>query len=80
MSNPQKTSSDSEAGALMLFDVPWNVIVLQLFFGLALGSIFVLLASGLSIIYGLLDVVNFAHGTFAMLGSLCRIPCGLFVG
>lgn len=53
----------------MLFDVPWNVIVLQLFFGLALGSIFVLLASGLSIIYGLLDIVNFAHGTFAMLGG-----------
>ena len=53
----------------MLFDVPWNVIALQLFFGLALGSIYVLLASGLSIIYGLLDVVNFAHGTFAMLGA-----------
>ena len=42
---------------------------MQLFFGLALGSIYVLLASGLSIIYGLLDVVNFAHGTFAMLGA-----------
>ncbi|RPJ08872.1 MAG: branched-chain amino acid ABC transporter permease [Deltaproteobacteria bacterium] len=53
----------------MLFDVPWNVLALQLFFGLALGSIYVLLASGLSIIYGLLDVVNFAHGTFAMLGA-----------
>jgi len=53
----------------MLFGVSWNVIVLQLFFGLALGSIFVLLASGLSIIYGLLDIVNFAHGTFAMLGA-----------
>ena len=53
----------------MLSDIPWNVILMQLFFGLALGSIFVLLASGLSIIYGLLDVVNFAHGTFAMLGA-----------
>lgn len=53
----------------MIFDIPWNVIVLQIFFGLALGSIYVLLASGLSIIYGLLDVVNFAHGTFAMLGA-----------
>jgi branched-chain amino acid transport system permease protein len=42
---------------------------MQLFFGLALGSVYVLLASGLSIIYGLLDVVNFAHGTFAMLGA-----------
>jgi branched-chain amino acid transport system permease protein len=53
----------------MLSDISWNVILMQLFFGLALGSIYVLLASGLSIIYGLLDVVNFAHGTFAMLGA-----------
>jgi branched-chain amino acid transport system permease protein len=53
----------------MLSDVSWSVILMQLFFGLALGSIFVLLASGLSIIYGLLDIVNFAHGAFAMLGA-----------
>jgi len=53
----------------MILDVPWNVIILQLFFGLALGCIYIILASGLSIIYGLLDVVNFAHGTFAMLGA-----------
>lgn len=53
----------------MFSDVNWTVFFMQLFFGLALGSIFVLLASGLSIIYGLLDVVNFAHGTFAMLGA-----------
>ena len=43
----------------MLADLPWNVIALQLFFGLALGCVYVLLASGLSIIYGLLDVVDF---------------------
>ena len=53
----------------MFSDITWTAILMQLFFGLALGSIFVLLASGLSIIYGLLDVVNFAHGTFAMLGA-----------
>ena len=53
----------------MLRDIPLNVILMQLFFGLALGSIFVIMASGLSIIYGLLDVVNFAHGVFAMLGA-----------
>jgi len=53
----------------MFADIPWTVIVLQLFFGLALGSIYVLLASGMSIIFGLLGVVNFAHGTFAMLGA-----------
>jgi branched-chain amino acid transport system permease protein len=37
--------------------------------GLSLGVIYVLLASGLSIIFGLLRVVNFAHGTFYMLGA-----------
>ena len=50
-------------------EIPWNVIAMQLFFGIALGCIFVLLSSGMSIIFGLLDVVNFAHGTFAMLGA-----------
>jgi branched-chain amino acid transport system permease protein len=53
----------------MLGDLSWDVMVMQLFFGLALGSVYVLLASGLSIIYGLLNVVNFAHGTFAMPGA-----------
>jgi branched-chain amino acid transport system permease protein len=37
--------------------------------GLSLGVIYVLMASGLSIIFGLLRVVNFAHGTFYMLGA-----------
>ena len=52
-----------------MFEIPWNVIAMQFFFGIALGCIFVLLSSGMSIIFGLLDVVNFAHGTFAMLGA-----------
>ncbi|WP_322867266.1 branched-chain amino acid ABC transporter permease [Aquicoccus sp. G2-2] len=46
-----------------------NLILLQLFAGLALGSVFVLLAVGLSLIFGLLTVVNFAHGAFYMLGA-----------
>ncbi|WP_035218581.1 branched-chain amino acid ABC transporter permease [Desulfatibacillum aliphaticivorans] len=37
--------------------------------GLALGAIYILLAAGLTIVYGLLDVVNFAHGVFYMLGA-----------
>jgi branched-chain amino acid transport system permease protein len=37
--------------------------------GLSLGVIYVLMASGLSIIFGLLRVVNFANGTFYMLGA-----------
>jgi len=46
-----------------------NLVLLQLFTGLALGSVFVLLAVGLSLIFGLLTVVNFAHGAFYMVGA-----------
>ena len=41
----------------------------QLFTGLVLGMIFVLLAIGLSLIFGLMTVVNFSHGSFYMLGA-----------
>jgi len=53
----------------MLFGFPPEIYLMQIVFGLALGAIYVLLASGLSIIFGLLDVINFAHGTFYMLGA-----------
>ncbi len=52
-----------------MFGIPVEVLIMQVIFGLALGAIYVLLASGLSIIFGLLDVINFAHGTFYMLGA-----------
>ena len=46
-----------------------DLIALQLFTGLALGAVYVLLAIGLSLIFGMLTVVNFAHGAFYMLGA-----------
>jgi branched-chain amino acid transport system permease protein len=51
--------------------MPFDVATLlsQLFTGLVLGTIYVLLALGLSLIFGLLTVVNFAHGSFYMLGA-----------
>jgi urea transport system permease protein len=39
------------------------------FAGLSLGSILVLLALGLSIVFGLMDVINMAHGEFMMIGA-----------
>jgi branched-chain amino acid transport system permease protein len=41
----------------------------QLFTGLVLGGILVLMATGLSLIFGLMAVVNFAHGSLYMLGA-----------
>lgn len=37
--------------------------------GVALGAIYFLAASGLSLIYGLMDILNFAHGMFMTLGA-----------
>jgi branched-chain amino acid transport system permease protein len=46
---------------------------MQVFTGLSLGMLYVLLALGLSIIFGLLTVVNFAHGAFYMWGAYAGV-------
>src|SRR5438552_9918905 len=50
-------------------DVSVAALAAQVFTGLVLGMIFVLLAIGLSLIFGLMTVVNFSHGAFYMLGA-----------
>lgn len=50
-------------------DVTLSALAAQLFTGLVLGGILVLLAIGLSLIFGLMTVVNFAHGALYMLGA-----------
>ena len=50
-------------------DVTLTALAAQLFTGLVLGGILVLLAIGLSLIFGLMTVVNFAHGSLYMLGA-----------
>src|SRR6185436_8026793 len=44
-------------------------IVQNTFAGVSAGSILVLLALGLSIVFGLMGVINMAHGEFMMLGA-----------
>ncbi|MGN0113126.1 MAG: branched-chain amino acid ABC transporter permease, partial [Cellulosimicrobium funkei] len=46
-----------------------STIVLLLVTGLGLGALYFLVASGLSLIYGLMGVLNFAHGSFLTLGA-----------
>ena len=38
--------------------------------GLVIGVIYALVAIGLSLIFGVLEIVNFAHGEFYMLGAM----------
>ena len=37
--------------------------------GIGLGALYFLIASGLSLIYGLMGVLNFAHGSFLTVGA-----------
>ncbi|HVZ06422.1 branched-chain amino acid ABC transporter permease [Rhodopila sp.] len=46
-----------------------EILLSQIASGLVLGGLYVLIAIGLSIIFGLLGIVNFAHGAFFTLGA-----------
>jgi len=46
-----------------------DLLLLQIVTGIALGAVYVLVALGLSLIFGMLAVVNFAHGAFFMVGA-----------
>ena len=53
----------------ILFSIPWDQIVIQTINGIVTGMILALIASGLTLIFGIMDVVNFAHGELFMLGA-----------
>jgi branched-chain amino acid transport system permease protein len=50
-----------------------QLLALQAVSGLALGALYALLAVGLSLIFGMLTVVNFAHGAFFMVGAFLGV-------
>src|SRR5512140_2455143 len=52
-----------------IFGIPSQALFGQLLLGLINGSFYALLSLGLAIIFGLLNVINFAHGAFYMVGA-----------
>jgi branched-chain amino acid transport system permease protein len=56
-----------------IFGYPIPVILGQLMLGLVNGSFYAMLSLGLAVIFGLLGVVNFAHGAFYMLGAFAAL-------
>jgi branched-subunit amino acid ABC-type transport system permease component len=50
-----------------------DVILLQILNGLDKGGTYALIALGLTLIFGTLGVVNFAHGALFMLGAFCAV-------
>ena len=54
-------------------DITPQLLAIQLVTGLALGAVYALLAIGLSLIFSMLTVVNFAHGAFFMVGAFLGV-------
>src|SRR5882672_11473928 len=52
-----------------LQSIPLDQIMIQTINGIVAGMILALVASGLTLIFGIMDVVNFAHGELFMLGA-----------
>jgi ABC-type branched-subunit amino acid transport system permease subunit len=50
-----------------------DAILLQILNGLDKGAAYSLIALGLTLIFGTLGVVNFAHGALFMLGAFCAV-------
>src|SRR3979411_713127 len=48
--------------------------------GLSFGALLFILASGLSLVFGMMDVVNLAHGAFYMLGAYVALSVVQFTG
>jgi branched-subunit amino acid ABC-type transport system permease component len=49
--------------------LPFELLLIQIVNGIVSGMILALVASGLTLIFGIMDVVNFAHGELFMLGA-----------
>ncbi|TMB29328.1 MAG: branched-chain amino acid ABC transporter permease [Deltaproteobacteria bacterium] len=54
----------------------WQLVLIQVFNGLVNGAFYALLSLGLAVIFGMLGIVNFAHGALYMLGAFIAYAIG----
>ncbi|HYL17432.1 MAG TPA: branched-chain amino acid ABC transporter permease, partial [Burkholderiales bacterium] len=52
-----------------IFGIPMQALLGQLLLGLVNGSFYAMLSLGLAVIFGLLNIINFAHGALYMMGA-----------
>src|ERR1700722_20698556 len=50
---------------------PASALLAQLLIGLINGAFYAMLSLGLAVIFGLLNIINFTHGSLYMLGAFC---------
>src|SRR5688572_25557761 len=51
----------------------------QLLNGIALGSVYALIAVGFSLVFSILEIINFSHGSLVMMGVFISLALGLAV-
>src|SRR5699024_2176448 len=57
-----------------------EVLIQQLFNGLTIGSVYSLIALGLTLVYGILHIPNFAHGAVYMIGGYVTLTMMIYLG
>ena len=50
-------------------DMDWTLLVIQMLNGLQLGVLLFMLAAGLTLVFGIMDFINLAHGSLYMVGA-----------
>jgi len=65
---------------MTIFGVPTQALFGQLLIGLINGAFYALLSLGLSVIFGLLNIINFAHGAQYMMGAFVAYFCLQWAG
>ncbi|HRO82714.1 MAG TPA: branched-chain amino acid ABC transporter permease, partial [Alicycliphilus denitrificans] len=52
-----------------------DILLQQIINGLVLGSMYALIALGYTMVYGIIQLINFAHGEVLMIGALTSWSC-----
>ena len=55
----------------MIFGIPGPLLFGQVLLGLINGAFYAMLSLGLAVIFGMLNIINFAHGALFMMGAFC---------
>jgi len=63
-----------------IFGIPSQALFGQLLIGLINGSFYAVLSLGLAVIFGMLNIINFAHGAQYMMGAFCAFFLLQYVG
>ena len=67
-------------GAPHFHMTPWEVLIQQSINGLTRGAVFALIALGYTMVYGIIELINFAHGDVFMLGLFISLAWFTLLG